>query len=81
MTPVPPFALFEFVASIFSKAFGANNAKSGTLSAELRQSKRMGGTLLAEAGGAKMRRLFVVGWWNLHIGDWFGRWNEDPPHQ
>jgi hypothetical protein len=27
---VPPFTLFEFVASILSNAFEANNVKSGT---------------------------------------------------
>ena len=31
VTPVPPFALFEFVASQMRNASQANNAKSGTL--------------------------------------------------
>jgi len=30
MSPVPPFALFEFVAPELSDALRANNAKSGT---------------------------------------------------
>jgi len=34
MTPVPPFALFDFVAPQMSNALLANNAKSGTLLVE-----------------------------------------------
>ena len=40
-TPVPPFALFEFVASQVSNALQANNAKSGTLRVDARSAKRL----------------------------------------
>jgi hypothetical protein len=49
-TPVPPFALFEFVSLHLSNALRANNAKSGTLPVEARSVCRLGWHLARRSG-------------------------------
>ena len=68
-TQVPPFTLFEFVASQLSHIFSANNVKSGTMLLTVRSAwplddNAKGGTPLA----ANQKRFAASHTWRCRVG-------------